>query len=293
MLLASAWPLTKLAIDRGAAPLWLAEARAVLSCLTAAAILAARGRLARPVGRDWRVIGAVGVFQLGIYFALAHEAVAWVSAGRTTILANTTTVWVVPLSLIFLGEHIPVRRWLAVACGLGGVGVLIGPWAIDWRDPRTLIGNALLLGAALSWSVAILVLRQVRPRSGMLATLPFSFLLASLVLAPLLIAHPEGGIGKAPAAWAAVLYIGAIAGPFGTWCVLEATAALPAIVSSIGFLATPAVGLALSNLILGEAFTPDLLTGSTLILGGVALAAWPARAAEMPAAGPMAVERNR
>lgn len=31
-------------------------------------------------------------------------------AGRTVILANTTTVWVVPLSLLILREHIPPRR---------------------------------------------------------------------------------------------------------------------------------------------------------------------------------------
>jgi drug/metabolite transporter (DMT)-like permease len=48
-------------------------------------------------------------------------------------------------------------------------------------------------------------------------------------------------------------------------------------VSSVGFLATPAVGLILSNLMLGEPFTPDLLIGSALILGGVAFAARPER----------------
>jgi drug/metabolite transporter (DMT)-like permease len=45
-------------------------------------------------------------------------------------------------------------------------------------------------------------------------------------------------------------------------------------VSSVGFLATPAAGLILSNLMLGERLTPDLLFGSALILGGVGLAAW-------------------
>ena len=80
---------------------------------------------------------AVGGLQLGAYFALAHEAVAWVPAGRTAILANTTTIWVVPLSLFFLRETIPPRRWLAAGMGLAGVLVLINPLAIDWSS-----GNA-------------------------------------------------------------------------------------------------------------------------------------------------------
>ena len=72
-------------------------------------------------------------------------------------------------------------------------------------------------------------------------------------------------------------YIGLIAGPIGTWCILEASAALPAVVSLIGFLVTPAFGLILANLALGEKLTPDLLLGSALILGGAALAAIPER----------------
>ena len=42
---------------------------------------------------------------------------------------------------------------------------------------------------------------------------------------------------------------------------MEATARLPAMVSSIGFLATPAVSLLLANWLLGEPLTADLLLG--------------------------------
>jgi drug/metabolite transporter (DMT)-like permease len=59
--------------------------------------------------------------------------------------------------------------------------------------------------------------------------------------------------------------------------VIEAAAKLPTVVSSIGFLATPAVSLILANLTLGERITPDLLAGSALIIVGVGVAAWPVR----------------
>ena len=118
-----------------------------------------RGTLRLPHRADLPALMAVGVFQLGGYFALAHEAVAWVPAGRTAVLANTTTIWVVPLSLIFLHERIPLRRWLAAGLGLVGVVVLMSPWAIDWTSHNILVGHVFLLGAALSWSVAIIVTR--------------------------------------------------------------------------------------------------------------------------------------
>ncbi len=74
----------------------------------------------------------------------------------------------------------------------------------------------------------------------------------------------------------------AYSGLVGPWCVVEATMQLPTVVTSVAFLATPAVGLLLSNLLLGELLTLDLLAGSSLIMGGVALAASPARSGEHP-----------
>jgi O-acetylserine/cysteine efflux transporter len=276
--LSSAWPLTKLALSAGATPLWFAEGRALLSGITAALILAARGRLQRPHRADIPALLAIGALQLGGYFALAHEAIAWVPAGRATILASATTIWVVPLSLIFLHEAIPARRWLAAALGLTGVAVLTNPWAIDWGSSSVLIGHAFLLSAALCWAVAILVTRTSRPRLTMFELLPWCFLVASAVLAPLVLVHaPHGTLGSEPRAWAAFAYIGFIAGPLGTWFAMEATAKLPTVVSSVGFLTTPAVGLLLANLFLGEPITIDLLCGSALIMAGAAFAALPGR----------------
>jgi len=278
VLLSSAWPLTKIALAAGSTPLWFAEGRAVLSCLTACLLLAVTGGLRLPTRPDMPAMLAIGGLQLGAYFALAHEAVAWVPAGRTAILANTTTIWVVPLSLVFLREHIPARRWLAAGMGLTGVAVLINPLAIDWSSSRVIIGHLFLLGAGLSWSIAIIVTRGAKPRLTMFALLPWCFLIGSLVLAPMLAWHaPNGTLGDRPVSWWALGTIGLIAGPLGTWCVMEATAKLPALVSSVGFLTTPAVSLVLANLFLHEPFTPDLLAGSGLIMAGVAFAAWPGR----------------
>jgi drug/metabolite transporter (DMT)-like permease len=278
VLLSSAWPLTKAALDTGSSPLWFAEARSVLSGLTIGLMLLARGRLRLPCRADLPSLLAIGALQLAGYFALAHAAVAWVAAGRTAILANTTTIWIVPLSLVFLRERIPPRRWLAAALGLAGVVVLMGPWSIDWRAAPVLIGHAFLLGAGLSWSVAMIVTRARPPAMSMFALLPWSFALSSVLLLPLVaLTEPHGVLASGAVGWAALAYIGLVAGPFGTWCIVEATARLPAMVSSIGFLATPAVSLVLANRLLGEPLTLDLLLGSGLIMAGVGSAALPER----------------
>lgn len=278
VFLSSGWPLTKLAIVHGAAPLWFAEARAVLSGVVAAVSLGLAGRMIVPTRRDFPALITVGLLQLAAFFALAHIAVAWVTAGRTAVLANTTTIFVVPLSLVLLHEHISARRWVATLVGLGGIAVLVGPWAVDWTSYHALIGNAFLLGAALCWAIALLTVRRSPPMHSMFQLLPWCFLIASVALLPLvLIEAPHPVLGAGPAAWGPLLYVGLLAGPLGTWGVMEAAVLLPAVVSSVGYLATPAVGIILSALILGEPITADLVAGTALILAGVGLAVWPAR----------------
>ncbi len=277
LLLSSAWPITKAAVTAGASPLWFAVGRAGFSGLTAFVVLGLLGRLRLPARRDLPAVVAVGLFQLAGFFALTHAAVAWVPAGRTVILSNVTTIWIVPLSMLVLHETIPPRRWVAAALGLAGVVVLIGPWAIDWSARAVVIGNLFLLGAGLGWAVAMIVLRHRPPQGAMLHLLPWCFGIATLALLPL--ARLQGGdIGIWPAtSLEALAYIGVLAGPVGTWCVMSAAASLPAMVASVGLLATPAAGLLLSTWWLDEPLGPDLLAGSGLILAGAACAAWPGR----------------
>ena len=277
VLLSSAWPLTKIAVAQGAAPLWFAAGRAGCSGLTAFVVLALLGRLRIPGRRDLPTVLAVGLLQIAAFFALAHAAVAYVPAGRTAVLSNVTTVWMVPLSILVLHEPIPLRRWLAAGFGVAGTIVLMGPWAIDWSRPGVLLGHVFLLGAALAWAVAMVVVRFRPPRLSMLALLPWCFGLATCVLVPLAILHGGGaGVWSGPAL-GAMAYIGLLAGPVGTWCVMEAAATLPAMVASVGFLATPAAGLLLATLLLDEPLGPDLLAGSALIMAGIGCAAWPRR----------------
>ena len=277
VLLGSAWPITKAAITAGASPLWFAAGRAGCSTLAAVIVLGMFGRLRVPARRDLPAVLAVGMLQLAGFFALTHAAMAWVPAGRTAILSNVTTIWIVPLSILVLREAIPPRRWLAAALGLAGVVVLMGPWAIDWSSPEMLIGHVFLLGAGIGFAVAMIVVRHAPPRGGMLALLPWCFGVATLALAALALAG-GGDIGAWPApSVGALAYIGVLAGPVGTWCVMAASATLPAMVASVGLLATPAMGLLLSSWWLSEPLGDDLVAGSALILGGVACAAWPGK----------------
>ncbi len=272
ILFGGAWPVTKAALS-DATPLWFGTGRAALAALVAAVLLAFLGRLRLPRAQDRRAVLFLGLFQLGGFFALTHLAVALVPAGRTAVLSNVVTYWLIPLSVLVLGEKVSAQRWLAAGLGLAGAGVLIGPWAVDWGDGQVLAGHIMLVLAGLLWSIAIIASRKWPPKSPMLELLPWCFGIGALVLTPFaMILEPDGGVGLT--SWPHLLYIGLIAAPIGTWCVIEAGRKLPGAVASVGFLMVPAFGVLLSAVWLGEPIGWDVIAGGALIIGSVILAAF-------------------
>jgi drug/metabolite transporter (DMT)-like permease len=268
----AAFPILKWG-GAGASPLWFAAWRAAICAAVALLVLAGTRRLAWPGRADWAPIVGIGLFQIAGFFTLLQAALVYVPAGPSAVLSYTTGLWTVPISILFLGEVLGMRRLLAVALGLAGVAVIANPWALDWSQPGLLLGHGLLLGAALSWAVAIAVLRASRPVLSTLQLLPFAFTLAACLLFPLAaMVDPHGTTGRTGPTLLALLYVGVL-GPLATWAASEVSRQLPAVVSSMGFLAVPVVGLALATLALGEPLSPSLLAGSFLVIAGVAVAA--------------------
>ena len=276
LLFSSAWPVTKEAIGQGAAPIWFALGRTAMSTLVTLVLLAAMGRLAWPGRRDMPFFLSVALSQLALFFICVHLALVWVQAGRTSVITSVTLVFTVPASVLLLRERVPRRRWIAVAMGVAGIVLLMGPWSIDWTAPGVLLGHAFLLVAAAAVGVPMLVIRMRPPALSMVQLLPWSFGLASLVLLPFAwVLEPPGQWGSG--ALVALFYVGGIAGPIGTWCYLLTMVHLPVVVASVGFLMTPAAGLLLSALWLGEKLGLDLAIGTALIIGGVAVSVIPGR----------------
>ena len=271
LLFGGAWPITKAALA-DASPMWFGFGRAGLATLIAALLLLILRRFHRPRREDLPTVIAVGALQLGGFFVLAHAAVALVEAGRTAIISAVVTYWLIPLSRLVMGEQVSARRWLAALLGLAGILVLAGPWAVDWASHDQVLGHAMLILAALLWSIAIIVTRRFPAKSPMFDLLPWAFSIGALVILPFaLVLEPNGGIG--PASWPFMLYIGLIVAPIGTWCVVEVGRRLPGAVASVAFLLVPAFGVFVSTLWLGEPFGWDMMLGGGLIVASVVLAA--------------------
>lgn len=251
-----------------ASPTWFAFWRAVLAAGATAALVAWRSGLRLPSRADLVVVLGVGVCQIGVFFALLHLALTLVPAGRATLLAYTTQLWLVPISAFALGERPGPKRLAAVVLGLAGIVVLANPVAAP------VAGVLLLLGASFFWAVAIAVLRATPPAAPLVSLLPWQFALAALVLLPTaMLLEPAGGVRLTTHSVGALAFLGVFGGPVATWAANSVSRALPALVTSIGFLGVPLVSLVISVTLLGEKVTRELAVGGGLILSALLILA--------------------
>jgi drug/metabolite transporter (DMT)-like permease len=265
------WPTMKVGLAH-IGPMWFAAARFWMGSLCLFAVLAWQGRLALPTRRDLPVLLSVGLTQMALFQPIVNFGLIHVNAGRAAVLVYTTPLWVVPGALLFLGETIGALKWAGVALGVVGVGVLFNPFGLDWTNRDVVIGSFLLMAAAMMWGIAVLHIRSHRWHLSPLQLTPWQLLLAAILVTPAA-AIFEGGAGpdwSLPLLYA-LLYNGPVATAFAFWAATSISRALPAVTSSLSFLAVPAMGVLLSGLSLGEVPDLSLLGGFGSILGGVLL----------------------
>ncbi len=120
----------------------------------------------------------------------------------------------VPLSLL-AGVRVGWRAIAGVALGVAGVVTLADPMRFDWHNHQIVMGHLYLLLAGFTWALAMLHTRRHKWHTSPLDALPWQMSVASVLLWILsLVAEPHGHLDLDKwQLWAALLYIGAFAGP--------------------------------------------------------------------------------
>ena len=281
------WTVTKDLVAH-VTPLWTAAIRTALAAVALFALLTCLGKLVVPKRGDLAIVGAIGLFHMVAFSALMTAGLKYVPAGRSIVLGYTTPLWVAPASWLLLKEPMPPLRALGVLIGMAGLGVMFNPLTFDWGDGRAVYGNALLLLSALAWSVSILYTRAHRWISTPFQLVFWEAALASVVLVALALAFE----GPPRIVWTGRLalgfgYSGLVSTALGFWAMAVVNRSVPATATALGILATPAVGIASSVLLLGERIDPPLIGATATILAGIAIGTVPWRAWLRPRSAPI------
>jgi drug/metabolite transporter (DMT)-like permease len=265
------WPVNR-AILYHLPPLSTVTVRSAIATVTLFAIAGWKRRLAPPHRQDVPVLLSISLLHMTAYAVLTSIGLLFVPVGRSIVLAYTMPLWITPGAALFLRERLTARRTTGVVLGLAGLAVLFNPLGFDWHNRDAVIGNAVLLLAALLWAGSILHIRAHRWRAAPFDLIPWEMALATLILCAAMLAVD----GWPSIDWTSnliglLLYSALPGTALAFWASAVASQNLPAVTTSLGLLAAPVIGIVASAVTLGEAPTLTLLVAVAMIIGGIAL----------------------
>jgi drug/metabolite transporter (DMT)-like permease len=264
------WPVTK-TIVRDMPPLWSTALRAAIAAAVVALLQWWRGEFIIPKRGDIAVVLSTSLLHMTAYSALVAAGLQFLPAGRAIVLGYTTPIWVTFGARILLSEEVSPGRAIGVCLGLAGLAMIFSPLSLDWGDRNALIGSGLIMLAAFCWAANIVYVRAHRWISTPFQLVFWQLLLASIVLS-IMAALADGAphVAWTPRLVAMLAFSGIVCTALAHWAMLMVNRSLPAVTTSIGLLATPAIGIVSGASLLGEAFDPSVVAALVLIAGGIA-----------------------
>jgi len=219
------------------------------------------------------LLTGVGLFGL-LFIALRSD----ISPGLASVVIQAQAFFTIALAALLARERIEARTLAGMTLAMTGL-ILIG---VAGNAAASALGIALTLAAALSWAGANLVLKFAG-RIDMLGFVVWSCLFAAppLIGLTLLIDGPVRIVAALQAGgvllWVAVAWQSAANMLFGyaAWGWLLARYPASAVVPLA--LLIPVFGLGASAIMLGEPLPVWKLLATGLVMGGLAINAWPRR----------------
>lgn len=228
-----------------------------------------------PTRLEWRNSAIVGALLLFV----GNGAVSWseqrVSSGMASLIVSTVPLWLV-LCEVAMGQRPSLAKWLGVAIGLAGVGLLVLPADGNFShaavDP---MGAIVLSLGSLSWTVGSLFSRSAKLARPAALAIGMQMLTGGTMLLTLSLVAGEWSLPTLQAISGAsvlgLLYLivfGSLIG-FSTYMWLLQVAS-PTAVGTYAYV-NPVVAVLLGVLLLGERLPSQALVAMLVIVAGVAI----------------------
>ena len=234
---------------------------------------------------ELRQLAALGFVSLTLYFSLEINGIARTSASAAAILIATIPVFVAVLAALVLHERNGARQWTGVVLSFAGVAglVLLGSGV----GVGGLVGDLLVLAAALSAAVYNLMARRLLMTRSALYVTAYQNLFGALFMAPLALGEALLMGVRRPTAGSvgAVLYLTLGCSVVAYLLLNYAFRFIPASRLSVFVNLTPVAAVAAAYVLLGERFTTTQLAAAAVVVAGVWLANSGGAAARNPSVG--------
>ena len=223
-------------------------------------------------GRDGSLTAGIAAGILfGLEFVLIYKGLLYTTATRAVLFIYLAPFFVVLGTRIFLpADRFSSQQWLGLALSFGGMMLAFGV-PTPALDPRQMLGDLMMVGAALAWAATTLIIKA----SSLNRLASEKVLLYQLAISVPMFAMVALIDGEHVAHMPSLLAIGALtyqtltAMTFVIWFALIVRYSANRL-SAFTFL-TPLFGVAAGHLVLDEPLTPAFVAAEALVVLGLVL----------------------
>ena len=228
----------------------------------------ALGARARPrPSRQTVLLAALGGVFFAFDLALFNSAILLTSATTSTLIANSTPLWVGLGSWLLFRELPPLKFWIGFGVILMGTSALIGGDMV--HDAALGYGHMLAVASSAWYAAYLMTTHRVRATSDTLTFAAIAVLSSALTLGVVCLAIGVPMHGYSPRSWAALAALGLVSQLGGYLSITYALGHLRATVTSASLLAQAPLTALLAIPLLGERLSAAQALGGVLVLGGV------------------------
>jgi drug/metabolite transporter (DMT)-like permease len=157
---AANWVVMKQALAVMSPPLFFTMLRLVGAALAMLLVSLVIREPLLPLAGERFMLAISGIFQIAGMLGFATAGLAYVGPGRAAVLVYTLPLWALPCGWLLAHERITTGGLVGGLVGFLGIALFVNPWLVDWRNPRALLGNALVMCAGLAWAIGASVYRR-------------------------------------------------------------------------------------------------------------------------------------
>lgn len=257
---------SKTALSEGLPPMTLAFLRYLITALVMTPLcLRAEGSVR--LGRENFLLGLASTLTgATIYYFFEYTGLSMTTASTASLIIAAVPMIALLYGVLFCHEHPGLRRLLCVAGSMAGVFLVIRFSPTGEDEMGTLIGNLLIVGAAVCWVAYIQVSTRLRTRASSMRITAWQAIAATITLSPFALMEHKSWVPLSPTAWLCVLALSLICSALCYFLYAEAMAVCDPVTTALSINLNPIAACLGGVLILNEPMSGAQIAGGGVIL---------------------------
>jgi drug/metabolite transporter (DMT)-like permease len=261
---------------------------AMIRFLLASVLLSLLLRLCEPgaklVKNDIPMLSLTGIIGIAAYYYFLNTGIKFTTASATSIILSVVPVLSMLADYLFFKNPLTPHKILCVLLSIAGVCLVVGANFSRPEGGVNLIGNLLMLAAALSWVAYNIFTCSLGKKRSLLYIVTYQTIFGTICLLPFSLLEMDRWQPVSTAVMLNVAFLGILCSAIGYYIYVYALKNLGVGTATLFLNLVPVVTVVSSYFILKETIDPAQMAGGAMIILSAYLAGWKQAAGCVPCA---------